>query len=323
MTYRAKRHSSIQPKNKVFAFLFVASAMISGALWPLSVVADESQIRLEPYKNFEKDWKLVTVRFRKDTGELRFTYANPVAWKHLTDRLAGKTTAPYPKGAVFAKTGIATAEDVSFPSSAVPGGVRRFQLMIRDEKKYAHTEGWGYALYTEDGKMAPGNAKQAALACAACHKIVPERDYVFSVPMAGLVPKSSLLSLPTSKNWSFRDADSSRLPKSVARHLPVGSRDVRVLEGEISKHVFEGTLDEVRPLLSKEVARSGKPSLLLSDDGKRFSLVFAKTENPSLSKDVVHQSKSCGPGEMVYLAISGAVDSADVNKVLQFCHKGE
>lgn len=322
MTCRAKDLGIEVKKGIKLASVVVAIAM---AFLPHATFGDESQIRLEPYKNFEKDWKLVTVRYRKDTGELRFTYANPVAWRHLEERLAGKTSAPYPKGAVFAKTGIATSEDVSFPSSAVPGGVRRFQLMIRDEKKYAHTDGWGYALYTENGKMAPGNAKQAALACAACHKIVPERDFVFSVPMSGLVPKSALLNLPTSKNWSFRDTPSGMLPKNVSRLLPIGSREVRQLEGEISKHVFEGTLDEVRPLLTKEVVRSGKPAMLLSQNGKHFSLVYAKTESEKAlgSKDFLPPQKGCGPDESVFLAISGAVDSVESGKVIQFCHKGE
>src|SRR4051812_4515226 len=38
---------------------------------------------LREFVGFEKNWKLVTVRFRKDTGELRFTYANDLAWKNL------------------------------------------------------------------------------------------------------------------------------------------------------------------------------------------------------------------------------------------------
>lgn len=311
--------------KRALTILVLSLATVLSASLPFGAFADESQIRLEPYKNFEKDWKLVTVRFRKDTGELRFTYANPVAWKHMTARLAGKTKDPYPKGAVFAKTGIATGEDASFPSSAVPGGVRRFQLMIRDEKKFAHTDGWGYALYTEDGKMAPGDAKQAALACAACHKIVPERDFVFSVPMAGLAPKSSLLSLPASKNWSFRDMEAKALPGNVSQHLPVGSQSVRVLEGEITRHVFEGTLDEVRPLLSREVSRAGKPAMLLSQDAKRFSLVFAK---PEAGKSLIKDAKPCAPGEAIFLAVAGAVDGGeqavkDTVKVLQFCYKGE
>ena len=55
-------------------------------------------ISLKDYRGFDKKWKLVTVRYRKDTGEMRFVYANPLAEKTL---MSGKTD--YPDGAVFAK----------------------------------------------------------------------------------------------------------------------------------------------------------------------------------------------------------------------------
>jgi hypothetical protein len=281
---------------------------------------DESQIRLKPYAQFEKDWKLVTVRFRKDSGELRFTYANPIAWKHMSDRLSGKTAAPYPTGAVFAKTGIATQEDESFPSSAVPKGVRRFQLMVRDQKKYAQTDGWGYALFAEDGQRAPGDLKQTALACAACHKSVPEREFVFSVPMTGLAPKSAYLAPSSSRKWTFHDAELKNLPAGVVRHLPVGVKVVRLLSGEVTAHVFEGTLDEIRPLLTKESHQANKPALLLSENRKHYSLVFAKTVD---SRVVMNQEKECQTGETMFLAIAGDVDQEASSKVVHFCHKAD
>lgn len=125
---------------------------------------------LKEFAGFERNWKLVTVRFRKDTGEMRFTYANDLAWKAL---MSGATD--YPKGSVFAKIGLATLEDPSFASSAVPSGARRYQFMVRDKTKYSETDGWGYALFDANGKTFPGEPKEASLACAACHHIVPER----------------------------------------------------------------------------------------------------------------------------------------------------
>jgi hypothetical protein len=287
---------------------------------PLIATGDESDIRLETYAEFEKKWKLVTVRFRKDTGELRFTYANPVAWSHMMLRLNEKTTAPYPKGAVFAKTGIATHEDELFPSSAVPRGVRRFQLMVRDDKKYAQTDGWGYALFTEDKQPAPGSSKQTALACAACHKAVLERDFIFSLPMAGLAPKSTYLENSNAKKWSFEDAELPSLPGGVIRHVPAGVKAVRLLFGEVTKHVFEGTLDEIRPLLTRESQRANKPSLLLSENKKYFSLVFAKTVD---SKDAMNQAKACPVGETMFLAIAGTVNQETASKVVHFCYKAD
>ena len=135
---------------------------------------------LKDYDGFWKDpanWHFVTVRFRKDTGEMRLTYANDIAWKAL---LAGGRQ--YPDGAVFGKIGLLTRDDPSFTSSAVPVGARRYQLMVRDAKKWQETNGWGYALFDGAGKAVAEDQDIASMACYACHALVPERGDVFSEP---------------------------------------------------------------------------------------------------------------------------------------------
>ena len=123
--------------------LLLATAFLLAAPARLGLTADEDPkiygdkpemngYKLSDYEGFEKKWRLVTVRYRKDTGEMRFTYANPKAWNALLKR-----SKDYPDGAVFAKIGIITMEDPAFPSSAVPAGTRRYQLMVRNKKKHA------------------------------------------------------------------------------------------------------------------------------------------------------------------------------------------
>ena len=76
-------------------------------------------ISFNEYKDFPKKWQLVTIRFRKDTGEMRLTYANESAMKTLQ---SGSIN--YPDGAVFAKTGVHTGMDDQFincPTSVVTG----------------------------------------------------------------------------------------------------------------------------------------------------------------------------------------------------------
>lgn len=149
-----------------------------------------SGMHLSDFPEFNKTWHEVTVRFRKDTGELRFVYANDAAWRTLS-----QNRTDYADGAIFAKIAVATNDDPSFPTSAVPGGVRRYQLMVRNKKMYAETDGWGYALFDNDGLTFPENPKNMVLACAACHRIVRERGEVFSQPMQ-ISPFSPLLSTP-------------------------------------------------------------------------------------------------------------------------------
>lgn len=230
-----------------------------------------SGAKINDFKDFEKKWKMVTVRFRKDTGELRFTYANESAWKAL--KAGGKS---YPKGAVFAKIGLATLDDPSFESSAVPAGARRYQFMIRDEKKFKETDGWGYALFDQNGKTFPGEPKAAVLACAACHNIVPERTYVFSEIME-LSPSNKSDKTSVDKVESkikFETIKTSSLPKTVLDQIPPKTNEVRKIVGPLNELMFHGTLDEIRPTLYKEAIRSKMPSLLFNKSGTSFSIVI-------------------------------------------------
>src|SRR5665647_995558 len=91
-------------------------------LFPISIFsADHSgkdsmnDIAFKDYQGFPDKWSLVTIRFRKDTGEMRLTYANELAMQTLLSKSTN-----YPDGAVFAKTGIHTASDPQFASSLIP-----------------------------------------------------------------------------------------------------------------------------------------------------------------------------------------------------------
>ena len=212
-------------------------------------------IRMADFAGFEEKWKLVTVRFRKDTGELRFTYANPKAWQTLK---AGKID--YPEGAVFAKIGFVSEEDPVFPNSAVPSGAKRVQFMVRNKKKFVETDGWGYALFKGNGVTYNDDPKVTTIGCHACHKIVTDRGFVFSVPaafstFANQIEKNHAQDKGEKKNTlriSFRTGSSSELPKRLLDLLKPISDKIRFVEGEMTKSVFQGTLNELKPLLAVE-----------------------------------------------------------------------
>lgn len=223
---------------------------------------------LGQFGNFEKDWKLVTVRYRKDTGEMRFTYANDLAWKALQEN-----SRDYPQGAVFAKVGLATIEDPAFTSSMVPGGARRVQFMVRNKSLHAATDGWGYALFDSKGNTFPSSPANTDIACAACHRLVPDRGYVFSQVMGTVNPNLDRDSWRA--NISFANLSSAEIPKKMRALLPAGAKTLRSLQGDLRKNLFSGTLDEVRPLLAMESVASGQSAALISEDGKLFSLVVS------------------------------------------------
>lgn len=266
----------------IVSTLWLASAYAVGASAtpdPKSYAGKDEMngIRFAEHVGFEKDWHYVTTRFRKDTGELRITYANEAAWKTLVSG-----SIEYPQGAAFAKIGIATKEDPSFASSAVPSGARRVQFMVRDVKKYESTTGWGYALFDADGKTYPENPVSSAQACSACHQIVPERGYVFSVPLTissfpgiGLAPGQAK---PGGEGVKFVDVKRKDLPTDVRKLISANEDNARMIEGTLRDHLFQGTLDEIRPTLAKEYARTKQASLLLSRDKTRYSIVVPTTK---------------------------------------------
>lgn len=231
-------------------------------------------IRLQQYGDFPETWKLVTVRYRKDSNEMRFTYANSTAWEAMK-----KNQLPFPDGSVFAKVGYKSGIDPAFESSVVPSGARRFQFMVKNAKKYSETDGWGYALFQSDGKLFEGDVKIQTVACHACHKIVPERNFVFSErieksPLITSVPKTYVLAA-NERHLSFSEfkpQKNIKLKKLLRSHK---IETLFIVSGEMRRNFFGGTLDEITPVLIHQL-QSRRPSDavgFVSEDEAVYKLV--------------------------------------------------
>jgi hypothetical protein len=257
------------------------------------------------FGNFAATWTLVTVRFRKDTGEMRFVYANPQAEKALEAKIRD-----YPDGAVFAKIAIRTQDDPAFPSSAEPSGTRRTQFMVRDHRKYAQTNGWGYAIFDADGHIYPGDLGDQTKACFACHQIVKDRGDVFSRSLhLSVWPKK------TREAWreslSFASVEAKSLPSRLRKILPAGTARIRLLQGKVTGAVFSGTLDEIRPLLAREALGASTAAALVSDDQTQFSVVFPDGRAERAAK--------CGAHQMALRAYQTVADKNKPLFELEFC----
>jgi Cytochrome P460 len=229
-------------------------------------------------------WHLVTVRFREDSGEMRFVYANDLAWKAMRDLVPN-----YPDGAVFGKVAFVTEPDPAFPSSKVPGSARRYQFMVRDKKKYSESDGWGYALFDQEGFRFNEDPKSATQACVACHRIVPERGYVFSRPVFFQPSETTSLGEKPGKHvFSFKQRPLAEVTKEILADLDTPAKSADFLEGDLKKNAFSGTLDEVIPLLITRSKTENRPSVLLVDRGN-FSGVFP-----------LGKSKACPYGKSGY-----------------------
>lgn len=222
-------------------------------------------ISFKKYAGFEKDWKLVTVRYRNDNREMRFVYANPIAWKAMSKKMK-----VYPEGSIFAKVAYLAQPDPAFESSLAPSEGRRFQFMVKNSRKYKEHNGWGYALFNSYGEVNPEPVDQQVNACAACHNIVPERDYVFSYPF-NQVPSKSLNIF----QYEHETVKKEDLPKTISVHLPGNLGPVVLkIKSPLTKNVFQGTLDELKPSLARLSVNKKAPVVFMSDDNSKFTLIY-------------------------------------------------
>ncbi len=240
-------------------------------------------ISYSDYAAFEQDWKMITVRYRTDTQEQRFVWANPLAMQALE-----KGSKEFPDGSVFAKIGFITEEDSAFKSSKVPSGAVRYQFMVRDKKRYASTGGWGYALFDGDKVTYDVDPISQAQACYACHQLVPERGEVFS-QILKISPFAYKRAVDTARRSDvgvvkFETINFEQLPELVRRNIPK-VKHIRVVKGKLREHVFRGTIDEIRPSLVDEAKRSGHPAALIAKDNQQFTIVHADSSRVGCSKD--------------------------------------
>lgn len=265
---------------KTIAFLSILIPLFSFAYFEHSEdsPAVMNDIRFSDYRDFTTKWKLVTVRFREDSGEIRMTYANDKAFEAMK-----KLKPDYPDGAAFGKISFLTEGDPAFPSSKVPTDKKRFQLMVRNKRKYNETQGWGYALFDFKGKTFDEDIKQQTLACAACHQLVEERQFVFSRSFHSSIETLKKSSKPeVSSSIVFSQKKPSAFKGIISDHLKDSESWVESLEGKLQKLAFSGTLDEIVPLLVERSKLMGKYSVLFLNP-LNFTLVKKIKKNDCLT----------------------------------------
>src|SRR5580698_5523015 len=159
---------------KRIAFLLVALVAVIGIVAsssPASARDDGGAAPIFGIKIFPgyRDWRLISVAHEEGSlNDLRAVLGNDVAIKAYREG-----TLPFPDGTIIARLAwsyVPSEEDdrafgqrQPFVAGAPKEGV---QFMVKDSKKYASTNGWGFAQFS-DGKPAPGIVPQA---CSSCHE---------------------------------------------------------------------------------------------------------------------------------------------------------
>jgi hypothetical protein len=129
------------------------------------------------YFDHYKKWKVISSTGRPDNGTMRIIYGNDIVVKALEQN----TIRPWPDGAVIVKV-VWNSQAPDAAGNVKPGNFNNVQIMVRDAKKFAETEGWGFARFNGLALKPYGKTLTFATSCINCHQLAKETGFVFDIP---------------------------------------------------------------------------------------------------------------------------------------------
>jgi hypothetical protein len=165
------------------AFLLVAVATVAGVVASTAPTSGRDDEEAGPVYGVTiphgyRDWKLISVAHEEgNLNSIGAILGNDVAIKAYR---GGKL--PFPDGTIIAAlhwSYVSSEENnrvFGRSQSFVAGPATNVQFMVKDSRKFASTDGWGFGHF-KDGK--PGD--EALLkTCFPCHELAKTRDLVFT-----------------------------------------------------------------------------------------------------------------------------------------------
>jgi hypothetical protein len=176
---------------KRIGFLLLAVAILAGIVGYMAHASGQSNGEAAPVfvttiPPGYREWRLISVAHEAGKlNDIRAILGNDVAIKSYR-----QGTLPFPDGTIIARIAwnYEPSEEnnkifCSFvpstcgsPQSFVAGPATNLQFMVKNSKKYAATDGWGFAQF-DDGKPA---GEAVLKTCFPCHAAIKARNYVFT-----------------------------------------------------------------------------------------------------------------------------------------------
>jgi hypothetical protein len=138
------------------------------------------------FRGFE-NWDVISVSHGEKLTAV--ILGNPVIIKAFEEGVP-ENGKPFPDGAKMAKVHWTSKKSALAPSEAkVAGALHDVDFMVKDSKRFADGNGWGYAVFEYDtaaARYVPGTVEDQppqendAKCGAACHTLAEARDYVFT-----------------------------------------------------------------------------------------------------------------------------------------------
>ena len=122
------------------------------------------------------DWQVISTTNRFDNHSIRIVFGNALVVKAIRD---GRVRS-FPDGSAIVKAVWNSIEDEN--GHIRPGTVNSIQLMVKDEKRFPETEGWGFAKFNGIKLMPYGTNAAFNTTCFNCHKMASDFGYVFNIP---------------------------------------------------------------------------------------------------------------------------------------------
>ena len=173
----------------VFLSVLVALAMAAQDKYTVKV---PNGLGFADFRGYE-DWQIVAPSQTDAQNVMRVMLANPVMMKAYREGIPANGK-PFPDGSKIAKIEWKPKKLTDAPFSAatpdtVPGDLTEVEFIEKNAKRFADSNGWGYADFKYDAasdtfrpatltdKPPQGNDAKCG---AACHKLAAAKDYIFT-----------------------------------------------------------------------------------------------------------------------------------------------
>ncbi len=182
----SKNHSSREQGKSITPIAFVVA--VFAVILATGTYADEKQdkyslespsgIAFSDFRGYE-DWSVVSSARTDEV--LKVIVANPTMINAYKSGIPGNGQ-PFPDGSKIAKLQWKFKKSTEAPFSVdVPDTFSQAFVIEKDSKRFAKSNGWGYALFNYDPATDKFAADPKTLSdCGnACHTIVKSKDYIF------------------------------------------------------------------------------------------------------------------------------------------------
>jgi len=188
---RQGREQRKKAATRTLSGLIVTIAVVLGILGGRAISAQDrytlkvpNGLAFSDFRGYE-DWQVVAPSQTDAANIMRVIVANPVMMKAYRAGIPANGQ-PFPDGSKVAKIEWKPKKLTDAPFSAstpdtVPGDLTEVEFIEKDAKRFADSNGWGYAEFKYDAasdKFTP--AGNDAKCGAVCHKLAAPKDYIFT-----------------------------------------------------------------------------------------------------------------------------------------------